>query len=294
MKTIIFITYIIINFFISSNLKSNELQEFDFNKPQTTHELPKELKEISGITIINDSLVGCVQDELGTFFIYNLISKKIDSRIRFTDKGDFEGVAIAGQNVYALRSDGIIFEILNYNSTLPKITSYASGVPAMDNEGIHYDMKSKKLIIACKGKFGKGLVNQLRREIYAFNPKTKKIDSEPLFVIDIDKAKQFALKNEISLPTKTKSGITKTDLKIRISGLSIHPKTHQFYILSAVDYALFVYSKNGVLEGIKLLNPKLFRQAEGIAFMNNCDLLISNEGGNEVPTVIHLKNLRNN
>lgn len=267
--------------------------QYDFNNLKSIHKLPNKLKEISGITTINDSLLGCVQDEEGIFFVYNLNTKKIENKIRFSGGGDFEGVTNNGKDVFILESDGKIFKIANFQTSYPDTSSFQSGVPAKDNEGIHYDKSRNSLVIACKGKFGKGLANQMRREIYLFNLEKNKLNPIPLFKINIDDVKNFALQKGIKLPTKIKKNRTVTILKIRMSGISTHPTTGEFYILSAFDHAVVIFNKKGEIKNFIQLNDKKFPKAEGITFLNNGDLIISNEGTKEYKaTIIQIENIK--
>ena len=77
-------------------------------------ELPSILDEISGIIWVEDNRIACIQDEVGIVFFYNLKTKKLDGQIKFGGDGDYEGIALAGDDIYVTRSDGEIFEILNY------------------------------------------------------------------------------------------------------------------------------------------------------------------------------------
>jgi hypothetical protein len=43
---------------------------------------------------------------------------------------------------------------------------------------------------------------------------------------------------------------------------------------------------NGEIENIERLNPSLFSNAEGIAFFENGDMLITNEGQNKSATLL--------
>jgi len=49
---------------------------------------------------------------------------------------------------------------------------------------------------------------------------------------------------------------------------------------------LFVFSPKGKIKKIYLLNPLIFNKPEGLAFLANGDLYISNEGKHEKPTLL--------
>ncbi|MGC9342766.1 MAG: hypothetical protein ACP5E3_08705, partial [Bacteroidales bacterium] len=64
--------------------------------------------------------------------------------------------------------------------------------------------------------------------------------------------------------------------------------------ISSRDKLLFVFNMNGNIEHIEILDPLLFRQAEGISFMKNGDMLISNEGKKKKnpPTIVRFNYTR--
>jgi uncharacterized protein YjiK len=98
------------------------------------------------------------------------------------------------------------------------------------------------------------------------------------------------IKNKIHIATKTKkkSGSTEPNLKFRTSAIAINPISKKLFLLSATDHLLFIFNVDGKVEHIEQLNPKLFNKAEGITFLENGDLIISNEGENNKPTLLRL------
>ena len=81
---------------------------------QKKWDLSDRLEEISGMDFIDDERMAAIQDEEGIIFIYNLNSKKIEQEIKFGKSGDYEGLAIAGNDAFVMRSDGVLFEVKNY------------------------------------------------------------------------------------------------------------------------------------------------------------------------------------
>ncbi|MBP9790115.1 MAG: hypothetical protein KBD57_06215, partial [Bacteroidia bacterium] len=65
---------------------------YSLAKPDFDRSLPVELKEISGLTDVNDSQFACVQDEHGILYLYNMPSSSISKRINFGPPGDYEGL----------------------------------------------------------------------------------------------------------------------------------------------------------------------------------------------------------
>ncbi|MBA7531382.1 hypothetical protein ES705_23594 [subsurface metagenome] len=269
-------------------VNTEKITGYNLTTPDVTFILPDILREISGLTNIDSTTFACVQDENGILFIYDAIKNEIKKQYAFYIDGDYEGITRVNKTIYVLRSDGSLFEISDYESKEFKLTSYSTGIPANDNEGLCYDPDSNRLLIACKGKIGKGPEYKDKRVIYGFKLQTKTLTKEPIFDFDLQVIKQFALKNKISLPTRTKKKgqITEPIIKFRASAICIHPLTKQLYLLSASDHLLFIFGMNGNIEHIEQLNPVMFNQAEGITFFENGDMLITNEGQDKKPTLL--------
>lgn len=263
---------------------------YNLTKPEVSFILPDTLHEISGLTYIDSTTFACVQDENGILFIYDAVKNKIQKQYKFNIDGDYEGIARVNKTIYVLRSDGTLFEILDYESKNFKLNSYSTGIPANNNEGLCYDKDNNRLLIACKGKIGKGPEFKDRRVIYGFNLQTKSLTDEPIFDVNLQVIKEFAIKNYLNLPTKSrkKKGqpIEEPFIKFRTSAICIHPVTKQLFLLSASDHLFFIFNMNGTIEHIEQLNPVMFNKAEGITFFENGDMLITNEGQDKKPTLL--------
>jgi uncharacterized protein YjiK len=266
----------------------NRTAGYNFSRPDQTLVLPDTLHEISGLTVIDDNRCACIQDENGILFIYNLTENEIEKQAFFGDNGDYEGIAKVGETVFVLRSEGTLFEIPGYTSENPKVTSYFTGVPAEDSEGLCFDPEKNRLLIASKGKAGKGKEKKDQRLIFGFDLQSKTLEAMPAFSFDIETIRDYAQMNKIELPTKIKKNgeISKPVLKFKTSAIAIHPITNKLYLISADDYLLFVFDRTGKIENMVQLDSVLFNKAEGIAFAGNGDLYISNEGQGKNPTIL--------
>ena len=267
---------------------NNNITGYNLRAPDAYFILPDTLREVSGITAIDSTSFACVKDENGIIFIYDAFHNKITKQYSFNIDGDYEGITKVENNLYVLRSDGTLFEIVAYKSEKFKLNSYTTGIPANNNEGLCYDKDNKRLLIACKSKTGKGVAYKNKRVIYGFDLKTKSLTKTPVFDFDLQVIKQFALNNKINLPTriKKKGKLTAPIIKFRTSAIGIHPVTKKLYLLSAAEHLLFVFNSKGGLEHIEPLDPVLFNKAEGITFLENGDMAIANEGQNKKPTLL--------
>jgi len=272
---------------------------YSFESPQNRIVLPDTLREISGVTCIDSLTLGCVQDENGILFIYDLVNREIKNQFTFELDGDYEGLARVGNDMYILRSDGAIFEINDFQSPNYKTTTHQTSIPAPNNEGFCLDKTNNRLLIGCKGKLGKGKEFKDLRAIYAFDLGEKIISEKPVFEFNLTEIKAYAEKNNLDIPYKEKKkgkstgSSTEPDIKFMISGLCIHPITKELYILSAADHLLFIYDMSGELKHIEVLNKHLFNKAEGLAFLPDGSLYISNEGQDKHPTLLEFKYTKN-
>jgi hypothetical protein len=261
---------------------------YNLSSPDRTYILPQSLNEISGITGTDPSSIACIQDENGILFIYDLLKEQIKKQYSFYHNGDYEGIAFADKTIWILRSDGMLFEVTNYEPGNGKTVSYSTGIPAMDNEGLCFDRSANRLLVAPKSKVENKTAKKDQRFIFAFDLQSKKLIEKPAFVFDVSILKKFALENNIKLPkSKGKKGENiQPVLEFRPSAIGIHPLTNSLFVLSGVEKILFVFDMNGNIEFMKKLDSDLFLQPEGITFLKNGDMLISNEGQNKKPTIL--------
>lgn len=263
---------------------------YDFAQPTVQWSLPDTLREISGITLIDESRIACVQDENGIVFEYDMNESDVVAQLPFHIDGDYEGIARVGSTVYVLRSDGMLFEVRQFNGKKPLIDSIATNIPVDNNEGLCYDAGNHRLLIACKNKLKNTVVKSNTRFIYAYDLKKKQCPEEPVMTIALDDIKAFAKAQNVPFPTRVKKNMQNAAeepvVRFRPSDIAIHPVNKQLFLLSAVDHALFIFSPEGELLHIELLNRELFNKAEGITFLDNGDLLISNEGQEKHPSLL--------
>jgi len=251
---------------------------YKLNSPDESTVLPETLHEISGLTYIDSAKFACIQDENGILFIYNSEQNAISEQYTFTFDGDYEGIARVGSKIFILRSDGVLFEISDYKSRNFQLREFQTGIPADNNEGLCYDSENNRLLIACKSKIGKGSEFKDRRVIYGFDLQTKTLTSEPVFDINMKIIKQFAAFKKIKLPK-------------RLAKKGLFKETEIIGHLSLSQY-LFIFNMNGQIEHIELLNPRVFNKAEGISFFENGDMLITNEGQDEKPSLLRFNYLK--
>jgi uncharacterized protein YjiK len=237
---------------------------YDFSEPEKTLSLSVDLKEISGLSLTSKkSQLAAIGDEKGQIFFINIENGSIDRAPIFRDKGDFEDLVMIGDSVWCVKSDGDLFKVTDLDQSTPTSEKFKSGFLSQEHddvEGLCFDEKNNRLLLACKGVTDSFNV----RRFISFDLKTKKFDEKPAFSLDpCDVEKMMGGKK--SKPFSP-------------SGIAIHPKTGDFYVLSSVGKMLVVLSSEGVLKAAVKLDKELLPQPEGITFTPDGTLYLSTEG----------------
>lgn len=227
---------------------------YNLNEPTERYELPKKLREISGLSYYKGTQLVAVNDEEGVVYFFDYKSGKIVNEISFGKAGDYEGIEVVGDEIFILKSNGKIksFKVeeafeREIDCTDPDVVEY---------EGLAYDAKQNYLLLAAKERIKE--VDD-RKVIYAYDLKKK------------------TFFKSIVIPENQVAGDTKNK-DFRPSGIAIHPKTGETFIVASVGKKLLVLASDGKKETLVNLDKELYYQPEGICFAPNGDLFISSEG----------------
>lgn len=269
-----------------SKIKIYSSIPYQLNKPEKEIQLPEILNEISGLTDIDSAHIACVQDELGKIFIYNFYDKKIVSEYEFDSTGDFEGLTYTGNSMFILRSDGRLTEWEDFNIHTKKenINHHTLTLKTSNNEGLCYDKNENRLLIAAKSK-PLNHDDKNERYIYEFQLSKRKLNSTPVYSLNTLTVEAAAKKFNISQNDTTEKGKIKP-FNFRPSSLAIHPFTSDIYIISASDKLLLVMNNNAEIVYMEQLDATLFAKAEGITFLSDGTMIITNEAATHVPTML--------
>ena len=258
----------------------NKAKETEIPQSYTIIKLPPDLDEISGISFIDNTNLIAIEDEDGFAYQYNLDKNKITDKKEFAGPADYEDVAIAGDTLYIINSEGKLYEIKDFKKAgKVQVQKFDTPFTGKNNiEGLAYDPQRNRLLIAPKDK---GLDNDKDKEIYEIDLKTKKLNTTPVYSINIKQIEDYfkgdALEESSKKFLKAIGNQHLNDV-FRPSALGIHPKSHEVYILSSINNLIVVLTPDGTLRKIIELKGEDFLQPEGLAFTPDGKLYISNEG----------------
>lgn len=261
---------------------STHHSSYNFEEPVLTMNLPLALLEVSGLSYYpTTNQLLAVNDERGWIFFLNATTGEVEGKETFSGNGDFEGIEWTGQKISIVKSNGNVhFYDMEKNEAEKAIKTDLR--PSNDIEGLGYDADNNQLLLACKGNPNLGKSDKYKKvkNIYSFDLGKNELNPDPFLSVEDDIVedyiKDFADKNDLSKKKKKK-------LKGRVndfspSGIAIHPKTKDFYMISSQGKLLIIFNENKELQEVHFLDEKIHRQPEGICFAPNGDLFISNEG----------------
>jgi hypothetical protein len=241
-------------------------KEYDLSKPEK-FTMPESLHEISGIAFYKgkSDTVYSIQDEEGRLFRQGWGNKK-QHHATFGKKGDYEDLAILNETVIILRSDGTLYTFPFTEAVKTKVTEireWKNILPKGEYESIYADQQTNQVYILCKNCKEDKKEKTMSGSIFTYNAAKKELLASGHFSMDMT-----------SLIDKGQ--ILKTGLKA--SALTKDPHSGEWYILSSVNKLLVVATPDWKIKSVHRLNSSSFIQPEGLAFDNEMNLYISNEG----------------
>lgn len=246
---------------------------YDLTRP-VRYNMPDELTEISGITFYNGKpdMMYAEEDENGRVYYFRLGDKKI-GRSTFGKPGDYEDIAILGEQMILLRSDGVLFTFPFKNvknADIPNVQKWKDILPQGEYEGMYANEKEQQLYILCK---------------HCSDDNTTKNSSGYIFKLTSDgQPKQSGTFNINVKDIEVLAGTKK--IAFHPSALAKNQRTNEWYILSSVNKMLVVTDARFKVKAVHFINPALFIQPEGIAFDDKNNLYISNEGDKVTPGTV--------
>jgi uncharacterized protein YjiK len=255
------------------------LEGFDFRRRAATQlRLPPWLREISDLTVTADGRLLAVGDERG-------VVAELDPRrgtiVKTFSLGsppirdDFEGLAVADGRIFLLTSTGRLYETREgADGTVVPYTTHDTGLRARcELEGLAYEPSDRSLVLACKQSFDQGLR-----------------DAVTLWRWPIA-GREHGAARRVSVPM---AAVTRGmhAQSFNPSAVAREPRSGHYVLIAGRQRILAELTPDGRVVAIRELDHRLHPQPEGIAFLGDSAVIISDEGGSGHATLTRYSRVR--
>jgi uncharacterized protein YjiK len=278
---ILFFPVFIYPVFSADSTNSIIYQYFTENKKGVkSQKISKKLREISGLTTAPDGRLFAHDDEKAIIFQLDSRSGKVIKKFQIGKKkpirGDFEGICYTSTDLFLVNSAGSIFQFPEgEDGDEVEYTKHNTWLNnEYDVEGLCFDPKANALLLVCKGYAGPDY--QQMRAIYSFDLDSMRLQKSPRYLISIPEVIQ---KTPNTFNRKLAEFFLLLDPKnFAPSGIELHPLNGNIFILSARSRMLIEMDATGRILGVVELKASQHPQPEGITFLPDFTMIISDEG----------------
>jgi hypothetical protein len=240
---------------------------YDFNMPQK-FVMGENLQEISGLVFKEGraDTAYAIQDEQGKLFYFTIANPGKSYSSKFAKSGDYEDLAILGDRMFILKSNGSIYtfplkNVGQQEQDKDSVVEFKKILPEGEYESLYADNAAGRLYTICKKCAADKKAHAVTGFIFAY--RNDSLMQEGTFSVDVKAAEKLSDEKK---------------LDFRPSAMAKNTATNEWYIISSIDKNLVVTDANFVPKAVYGLNSNTFRQPEGIAFDRQHNLYISNEG----------------
>ncbi|MFA0961534.1 SdiA-regulated domain-containing protein [Roseivirga sp. BDSF3-8] len=262
---------------------------YDLNEPDDRFELPADLEEISGLTWLDDGMLGAIQDEVGHMFYISATTGEVVNEIKFGTEGDYEGVENVEDILFAIKSNGKLYRFPVSDEDVEG-ELFDNPLNIKNNvEGLGYWPERNMLLIGCKEdqKIDEDDLEDYEDEqgieeddddekeykddylIYGFDVSENRFITNPILAIDEDDIEDFF--------EDRYKGEFEGD-KFAISGVAFHSLEKRLYLISSAARMLMIVDMEGNVTGMHPLDRDVLRQPEGLCVAPDGTLYIASEG----------------
>ncbi len=227
-------------------------------------ELPRVLEEISGLATTPDGRLFGHDDERA--IVYELDPEDGTIRKAFSVgigglPGDFEGIAVASERFFLVRSDGHLLEFREGEAgAMSPYRLHLTGLGALcEIEGLAFDPTEHTLLIPCK------------------EPRSSRLQGHVVvFSLPLDSMRPEVVPR-VFLPLSELAALG-MEPAFHPSAIEVHPETGTLLLVSAQDESMLELTPQGrFLVGRKLIKEE-HPQAEGLAVLPDGSLVLADEG----------------
>lgn len=228
--------------------------------PVATVSLPSPLKEISGLAVTADGRVLAHDDERAVVREIDLASGAIVKTFAAgAEGGDFEGIAVAGADIYLISSNGRLLRFREgADGARVPFEAFDTGLAGIcEVEGLAYDKAADSLVVACKRMLARPMRGTVA--LYVWSLRTQRRSDQPwrtLPMHDLAAAAQVA--------------------EFHPSSVEIDTRTGRLIVIAGRDGAMVELAADGAVLAGRQLGPGHY-QAEGATILPDGALLIADE-----------------
>ncbi len=242
------------------------LANYDLENPARRFKLPKQWREISGLTMLAENRILAHDDERGVVFEIGYGDGSIVKAFALGDgrdpvADDFEGIAAAEGRVYLVSSSGRLYEFDEGGGggTAP-YNMYATGVGRdHEIEGLAYDPERRVLLLVSKNPRNPRQAGKVA--IYRWSLDTRQLlEDGPLLIAAAAFSRRIDGK------------------QFQPSGIERHPASGNYFVVAARQHAVAEITPQGQVLAVRELAAGRHPQTEGITFAADNTLVVSDEG----------------
>ncbi len=247
------------------------LAHYDLTTPGDRWELPKELNEISGLAVDSKGRLFAHGDERAIIYQLDPATHRVVKRFAFgrpAPRGDFEGIAVAGDQLVLTTSDGVLY--LGREGADGEAVPYTVRDTRVGRrcevEGLAYEPTNRSLLLACK----LARIESLRGRVavFAWSLERGALATAPALLVPVSRI------------TRALGAST-----LHPSDLTRDPSSGHYLIVASREHAIVELTAAGEVADVRRLRHSLHRQAEGLAFAADGALLVGDEASGKRATL---------
>jgi len=237
-------------------LDRSALARYSLAEPAADWRLPGRLREISGLALTSDGRLFAHDDERAIVYQVDYSEGGLVKAWALGDppaRADFEGIAVAGDRVWLVTSDGRLYEAgEGQDDDRVLYNTYETGVGrSCEVEGLEFEPRDETLLLVCKTH----RVGQLQDviAIYRWSIAERALVEPPILVrrAEIDRRRGVEGRSD-------RAGFNP-------SGIARDPATQNYFLVAARQGLLAEIQPDGTVVAVQRLGLRLHPQAEGIA-----------------------------
>jgi uncharacterized protein YjiK len=237
-----------------------------------TYDLPVQLKSVSAIHYVAGGKLACLADDIGSIFMIDAETQKMEKEIPFGPPGDYEGIAVVNGNAYIACADGRILEITNFSEEERTVTEHGTHLTKDEHlSGLCYDKRNKRLLVSATGDEN---ANGNYKAIYSFLLSDKRMPVKPAIKIDL-RSRVF-----------NKQQPKRLQMMFQPSDLDINPVNGLLYVIDGTRSQLLRMRLSENIRDLSELDKEKFIQPEGITFTPSGELYIASKGLRDEPGIL--------